>query len=40
MVTLNNLDTLFLHYNRLVDDGRNGRHVESENNSGSFNYLC
>ena len=23
--------------NRLVDDGRNGRHVESENNSGSFN---
>ena len=22
---------------RLVDDGRNGRHVESENNSGSFN---
>ena len=22
--------------NRLVDDGRNGRHVESENNSGSF----
>ena len=23
--------------NRLVDDGRNGRHIESENNSGSFN---
>lgn len=24
--------------NRLVDDGRNGRHVESENNSGSFSF--